>query len=486
VGAAFSRERVLKMHDRMQTFTAEELNKIHDASMDLLKTVGVRFDDNEAIDLFKSNGFKVDGKTVFFSEKNIRRALDTAPSNFKLVARDPAKSVAIGGDDFALAPGYGASFISTIGGLQREATLADYQKFCQLVQTSKVINMNGFLMVAPWDLQAETAHLDMLYSNIVFCDKPFMGSPVSREAARDCINMLGIVWGSKEKRREMPVTASLITPLSPFRYTAEMAGSIIELARYNQACIFGALVMAGSSGPMSLAGLLAQQNAEILAGVTLSQLVNPGSPVIVGGTSAIMDMRTGCLAMGSPEVPKLTSATIQMAKFYKLPARAGCSVTDAHLPDAQAGFESALTLLTAIRNGTNFILHAAGILGSYSAMSFEKFIVDEELCCVVIEILKPIEITDQSIDIDFIKEVGIGGDYLIQTKTLEQCRTAFFLPNMVNRKGYNGWQDDGHKRIDEKAAEVFNDRLSSYVKPDFDPQIEKDLLAYVQKRKNEI
>lgn len=474
------------MYDRMQTFTDEELNRIHDASMDLLKTIGVVFDDNEAIDLFKSNGFKLDGKTVFFTEKNIRRALDTAPSNFKLVARDPAKSVAIGGDDFALAPGYGASFISTIGGLQREATLADYQKFCQLVQTSKVINMNGFLMVAPWDLQAETAHLDMLYSNIDFCDKPFMGSPISREAASDCINMLGIVWGSKEKLREMPATASLITPLSPFRYTTEMAGSIIELARYNQACIFGALVMAGSSGPMSLAGLLAQQNAEILAGVTLAQLVNPGSPVIVGGTSAIMDMRTGCLAMGAPEVPKLTSATIQMAKFYQLPARAGCSVTDAHLPDAQAGFESALTLLTAIRNGTNFILHAAGILGSYSAMSFEKFIIDEELCCVVIEILKPIEITERSIDIDFIKEVGIGGDYLIQTKTLEQCRTAFFLPSMVNRKGYNGWLDDGNKRIEEKAAEDLDDRLLSYVKPEIDPQIEKDLLAYLQKRKSEI
>ena len=465
----------------MQTLNDEELNRIHDASMDLLKTVGVIFDDDEALDLFKANGFKLNGKTVFFTEKDILRALETAPSHFKLVARDPAKSVAIGDNDFALAPGYGASFISTIGGLQRETTLADYHKFCQLVQTSKVINVNGFLMVAPWDLQAETAHLDMLYSNIVFCDKPFMGSPVSREAARDCINMLSIVWGDKEKVKEMTLTASLITPLSPFRYTAEMAGSIIEFSRYNQACVLGALIMAGSSGPMNLAGLLAQQTAEILAGVTLAQLVNPGSPVIVGGTSAIMDMRTGCLAMGAPEVPKITSATIQMAKFYKLPARAGCSVTDAHLADAQAGFESALALLTAIRNGTNFVLHAAGILGSYSAMSFEKFIIDEELCRMVIEILKPIKITEESIDINFIKQVGIGGDYLIQAKTLEQCRTAFFLPNIVNRKGHNGWQDDGHKRIDERAAEVLNDRLTGYLKPDIDPQIEKDLRAYIQK-----
>ena len=469
------------MDDRSQTFSAEELNKIHDASIDLLATVGVQFDDDEAVDLFKSNGFKVDGKTVFFTEKKIRGALDAAPSKFKLVARNPAKSVAIGGDDFALVPGYGASFIISKRGLQREATLADYHKFCQLVQTSEVINVNGFLMVSPWDLPPDSAHLEMLYANIMYCDKPFMGSPLSREAARDCLNMLGIVWGSLEKVKEMSVTVSLITPLSPFRYTAEMAGSIIELARYNQACIFGALLMAGSSGPMSLAGLLAQQNAEILAGVTLTQLANPGAPVIVGGTSAIMDMRTGCLSMGSPEVSRLTSATIQMAKFYNLPARAGCSNTDAHVADAQAGFESALILMTAIRNGSNFVLHAAGILGSYSAMSFEKFIIDEELCRMVIEILKPITISEESIDTNFIKEVGIGGDYLIQKKTLEQCRTAFFLPNLVNRRGYGGWQEDGHPRIDEKAAEVLDDRLSSYIKPDIDPQIEKDLRAYIQK-----
>ena len=469
------------MYDRVHNFSREELNAIHDASMHLLETVGVRFDDDEAVNLFKSNGFKIDDKTVFFTEKNIRRALDTTPPNFKLAARDPVKSVAIGGDNFALVPGYGASFISSNGGLQREATLADYHRFCQLVQTSDVINVNGFLMVSPWDLPPKTAHLEMLYSNIIFCDKPFMGSPLSREAARDCINLLGIIWGSLETLKEMTMTASLITPLSPFQYTAEMAGSIIELARYNQACIFGALVMAGSSGPISLAGLLAQQNAEILAGVALTQLTNPGAPVIVGGTSAILDMRTGCLAMGSPEVVRITAATIQMAKFYDLPARAGCSNTDAHLPDAQAGFESALTLMTAIRNGTNFVLHAAGILGSYSSMSFEKFIIDEELCRMVIETLKPIKIDEESIDTNFIKEVGIGGDYLSQIKTLEQCRTAFFLPNLVNRKSYSGWQEDGHKRIDEKAAEVLEDRVSSYIKPDIDPQIDKDLRAYISK-----
>jgi trimethylamine--corrinoid protein Co-methyltransferase len=473
------------MYDRMTTYTTEALTKIHDGAMNVLKTAGVKFDDDEAIDLFKRAGLKVDDKIVFFSEKIISQALETAPSYFRLDARDPVKGVPIGGDHFALAPGYGAAFIITPDGLQRETTLKDYNDFCKLVQTSAFINVNGFLMVMPADVPSETSHLDMLYSNIVYCDKPFMGSPVSREAAADCIEMTRIVWGSHAKIQETPVTASLITPLSPLQYTVEMAGAVIELARYNQACIFGILILAGASGPISLAGTLVQQTAEILAGVTLTQLVRPGAPVIVGGTSAIMDMRTGCLAMGAPEVSRIASATAQMAKFYNLPARCGCAVTDSQLPDAQAGFESGLNLMTAIRNGSNFVLHAAGILGSYGAMSYEKFIIDEEICGIVLESLKPIEISDHSIDIDLIKKIGIGGDHITHPKTLELCRTAFYLPALMNRKNYAGWQENGGKDIRERAAACLETRLSAYQKPDIDPQIEKDLLTYVKKRKRE-
>jgi trimethylamine--corrinoid protein Co-methyltransferase len=294
--------------------------------------------------------------------------------------------------------------------------------------------------------------------------------------------MAGLVWGGKEKLKTNPVTISLITPLSPLRFTEGMAGSIITLARYNQACIFGALLMAGASGPLGIAGLLVQQNAEILAGVTLTQMVRPGAPVIVGGISAIMDMRTGALSMGAPEVARISSGTVQLAKFYNLPARSGGAVTDAHFPDAQAGFESALNLYIALRNGSNFILHAAGILGAFNAMSFEKFIIDEELCSHVLECLKPVSITDESIDLELIRDVGIGGNYLSHSKTYDQCRTAFYFNNLVNRREFNGWQEAGAKHIKDRATEILNERLAQYVKPDIDPQLEKDLLAYIQKR----
>jgi trimethylamine--corrinoid protein Co-methyltransferase len=170
-----------------------------------------------------------------------------------------------------------------------------------------------------------------------------------------------------------------------------------------------------------------------------------------------------------------------MAKFYKLPARSGSANTDAHFPNAQAGFESALNLSASLQNGSNFILHAAGILGAYNAMSFEKFIIDEEICSQILESLRPVSISDESIDLDSIKEVGIGGNYLTHPKTYEQCRTAFHLSSLVNRDGFSGWQENGAKKINDRAAEILEERLSAYVKPDIDPQLEKDLFSYVQK-----
>ena len=473
------------MYDRMQTFSDEELTKIHDAALHILKKIGARFDDDEAIDIFKKAGLKVDGNIVRFTEKAIDEALASAPSQFELCARNAEKSVVIGNENFGLAPGYGTAFVIDTEGQQRRATMSDYDAFCKLVQTSNVINVNGFLMVMPSDIPAATAYLDMLYANMVLCDKPFMGSPLSRSAANDCINLAGILWGGKDDLPDTPVSASLITPLSPLQYTPEMAGSIVEFSGNNQACVFGVLLMAGSSGPMNLAGILVQQTAEILAGVTLTQLVRAGAPVIVGGTSTIMDMRTGCLAMGAPEVARIAAATMQLAKFYNLPSRSGCAVTDAYLPDAQAGMESALNLMVAVRNGSNFILHAAGILGSYNAMSFEKFAIDEEIGRMTLEYLKPIEVTDAAIDLDLIKEVGVGGEYLTHPKTLEQCRSAFFMPALANRHGYAGWQENGGKRIEHRATDLLKDRLAAYEKPDIDPQIEKDLLTYIEKRKSE-
>ncbi|MEE4114140.1 MAG: trimethylamine methyltransferase family protein, partial [Desulfobacteraceae bacterium] len=199
------------MYDRMQTFTPDQMTRIHDASMELLSSIGVAFNEPEALEIFASKGFKVDGKTVFMTEDQIQKALETAPSRFTVTARDPQKSVAVGEADFVFAPGYGAPFIALPDGSQREATMTDYDNFCKLIQTSTTIDMNGFMMVEPGDVAPETAHLDMIFSSIVLCDKPFMGSPVSKKGARDCVEMASIVWGGKDKLAATgPVSVSLI------------------------------------------------------------------------------------------------------------------------------------------------------------------------------------------------------------------------------------------------------------------------------------
>jgi trimethylamine--corrinoid protein Co-methyltransferase len=472
------------MYDRMPTLTKAQMMKIHNAAMHILSSVGVAFNEEESIDIFKKNGFKVDGKTVFFSEKEVRGALESAPQRFTLAARNPANSVQLGGDDFAFAPGYGAPFIISSEGQKRNATMEDYDNFCKLVQTSKYIDMNGFMMVVPSDIPAETAHLDMLLSSIILCDKPFMGSPVSKEGARDTIEMAGLVWGGKDKIKDTPVTLSLINPLSPLQFTEEMAGSLIELARYGQACVLASLAMAGAFGPVEIAGVLAMQNAEILAGLTLAQLVRPGVPIIYGSSSSPMDMRTGGLSIGAPELSMIVSCTAQMARFYHLPSRSGGGLTDANFPDAQAGIQSAMALITAARNGINFILHACGILGAYVAMSYEKFIIDEELCGMVKKLIESIEISDATIDLATIEEVGIGGNYLTQPKTFELCRTAFFLPELMTVQDFDGWQSAGGKRADERASGLLNKRLANYEKPDIDPAMESELSKYVTRRKS--
>jgi trimethylamine--corrinoid protein Co-methyltransferase len=469
------------MYDRLQELNKKQMSAIHDSSMDILKHTGIGFKDEDARALFQKHGFKIDGNTVFFEEKQVMKALETAPRQFAVRARDQDKNVSIGGDDYVLAPGYGAPFVTDRKGEQREATLADYETFCKLVQTSPFINMNGFMMVEPSDVPAGTAHLDMILSNILFCDKPFMGSPVNRQAVADCMDMATMVWGDRAK--EEPVTVSLINSLSPLAFSEEMSGSLIELARHGQACIVAALIMAGSSGPITVAGVLAQQNAEILAGLTLGQLVRPGVPIIYGSTSAPTDMRTGALSIGAAEVSIFISCAAQMARFYNLPSRSGGGLTDSHIPDMQAGVQSSFGLLTAVRSGINFILHAAGIVGGYIGMSFEKFMIDEELCGMVRCLFKPVEVSDETLQTELIKQVGAGGEFLSLDETLARCRSEYFFPEIMKAVDHNGWKLSGGMPADERAAQLMEKRLSSYERPDIDSELEKDLRNFVKKRK---
>jgi len=468
------------MYERMHILTQSDKNKIHAATMEILKDMGIKFHDPEAVDIFKHHGFEVDGITVQMKEAQIQQALNTVPNEFKLFARNPEKSVIVGGEHLVLAPGYGASLMITPEGKQRSGLMADFDNFCRLVQTSKVVDMSGCLMIDPSDRNPKQAHLDMLKSCITLCDKPFIGSSTSREAVLDSMEMAGIAWGGKDKIRDRPVMIGMISSLSPLQYSVEMSNALIEYARHGQASMIGLLMMAGTTGPVTLPGLLALQNAEMLAGVVLSQLVNPGAPVVYGSTSTATDMRTGGLATGAPELSMIQNATAQMAKFYNLPHRGSGGLTDAHCPDLQAGIESTLALTATITSGTNFILHACGILGSYQSMSFQKFLADEEICGMLRRMLKPLEVTEERLNLDTIKSVGIGNEYLTHPNTLTHCRTEFHQSDVMSREDFTTWQDNGRQSLPDRLLIAFEKRLQAYVKPDIDPAVERDLERYTQ------
>jgi trimethylamine--corrinoid protein Co-methyltransferase len=470
----------------MQALTPSDLMQIHDASVDILGRVGVAFNHEEALNIFKAKGFKVDGKTVFMDESKIRQALASIPPHFILSARNPQKSVQIDIKNFVAAPGYGAPYISTSTGHRRKGTLQDYENFCRLIHTSKQIDVNGYLMVEPRDRPSKLAYLDMMLSNIVLCDKPFMCSTASKQAVEDSLEMAAIVFGGRQNIQDRPVVIGLINSRSPLQFGQEMTGSLIALARCGQPCMVTSVIMSGMSGPVNLAGALALQNAEVLAGLTLTQLVRAGTPLIYGSASAPIDMKTGAMAIGAPELSIIISATTQMARFYNLPSRCGGGLTDAHIPDAQAAVESAFSLLAAVSKGVNFILHACGILSSYMCMSFEKFVLDEEALAMIRRMTVPFEVSDDTLSLSAIEKVGIGGQFLTQPKTLELCWSEFFIPEIMKRKNYPKWRDGGSQRVDEIASDVVHRRFSEYRKPDLDPVLASRLSAFVTQRKQEV
>lgn len=473
------------MYDRMQTLSSESLGKIHDASMEILKNTGVAFNEPNALTIFKDKGFKVESSTVFFTEQQIQTALAHAPSRFILHARNPEHDVVIGEDDFVFAPAYGAPFIAKPDGTHRPGTLADYKDFCKLVQTSKHVDMNGYLMVEPSDVAPETAGLDMVLANLLLCDKAFMGCQTDRQIACDLIEMLTIAFcqGDKEKLRDKAYSVSLINALTPLQYAEEMAGALIELATHGQAVVVANMVIGGTSGPVPLPGILALINAEVLAGITLAQLVNPGTPVIYGSTSSITNFRTGTALVGVAEQAQLVSTTAQMARFYQLPCRSGGGLCDAHLPDAQAGYEGGMHLMTAVRNGVNFILHACGQMAGHISMSFEKFLIDEEFCGMLRKLIKPMEINAENLDVATISEIGIGGQYLTHPKTFRLCRSEYFQPQLFSHEIHEAWTKGGRLRIDETAQKILKKRLEEYREPQMDSGIKETLIEYVNHRK---
>lgn len=467
----------------LQELCTSQKDLLHEAALAILARTGFLFHSDRALEIFKRHGLKVDGQKVFITEQAISKALTQAPSRFTLQARNQVHNVDVGGGDLAMAAGYGAPFVTDPDGSLRTATMADYENFGKLIHTSDQIGINNFLVVEPGDLDPAKAYLDMLLTTMLVSDKPMMSCPLSKTAFEDNVALANILFGGSEAIHNKPVMFPTINPLSPLQFSEEMADAIIGHAEWGQPVAVTNVIQGGVSGPIKIAGLLAVQIAEVLAGLVLTQLVNPGCPFLFGNSSCPVDMRTGGIALGGPETSTIFGIGVQMARYYKLPSRVGGALTDSHKPDIRAGLESALIQFAAISRGTDIIVHAAGILGSYLSMSFEKFVIDEELNGMLRKVMAPVDISTKSIDLEAIDQVGPGGQHLTRPETLKHCRTEYFTPRFLLRRSHGEWVDRGSPGSDREATAHVQARLAAYQRPDLDPGIERDLKAYVKKRK---
>jgi trimethylamine--corrinoid protein Co-methyltransferase len=368
----------------------------------------------------------------------------------------------------------------TASGEKRNATMEDYRRFCRLIQTSEVVNVSGFLIVDPEGSPRDTYHRDMLYSTMTLCDQPLMGSPLSRSAMQDAVEMARILFGHApdEEHPMQTVMISNINSLSPLQFSKEMADAMIVSARNKQAVIIAGAGIMGATSPILPAGHIAVQTACILAGLVLTQLVHPGSPVVYGGGGSQLDMQSASYYNGSPETLAAIRATGAMAKYYNLPVRSGGGLNDAHGLDFQAGAQSAMALMCTLQAGIDFILHACGILASYMAMSYEKFIADEELILGIQKMDNPIPVNADTVDMETVQEVGACGEYLTHRRTLEFCRSAFMPTRVMNRLAFDPWQAVGAPDVYTRTAKVLEERLERYCKPDLEPGLEKDLKRF--------
>lgn len=460
-------------------FSTKDLEQIHEATLKVLETTGLVFTHEPARDIFAKAGCKIDGKRVFFPRALVEQQIKNAPSRFTLYARNPEKNVVIGGDQIAFMPCYGAPFVHDLENGRRAGTLEDYANFAKLACHSPHLDITGGMMAEPNDIPVARRNAERLYSSMVHSDKPFMGAGTGEADAKQTIEMASLVFGSREEMADRPPFISILCSLTPLGFDEAMCGGIMAYAKAGMPQLISSLAIAGATAPVTMEGTLVVQNAEILAGITLAQLVREGTPVVFAGSSSAAAMRYGTLSIGAPEMAVNTAATAQMGRFYGLPVRGGGALTDSKTVDSQAAYEAMMTMMTASLSGVNFVLHSAGILEGYMTASYEKFMIDTEICGMCKRIKRGPEITAEKLALEVINSVGPGGEFLTHPHTFKHFKQELYAPLMEERDNYDTWISKGGLSIEQRASMRYKQILENYEVPEMDGGSRKDLDAYM-------
>jgi trimethylamine---corrinoid protein Co-methyltransferase len=463
----------------------DQLEAIHGQSLRVLEDIGMDVLHAEARDILRKAGANVAGERVRIGRDIVEQALTTPPAEFTFHARNPAHNIRIGGKWIAFAPVGGPPNCSDLDRGRRPGTLADNGNFVKLAQFFNCIHTAGGGSVDALDVHASIRHLAIMRNKLRFSDKvPFVPS-TGRHRLLDSLEMARMARGiSWEQMTAEPSTYTVINTNSPLKLDGPMAMGIIEMARRSQICVVTPFTLAGAMAPVTLAGALVQQNAEALAGLALSQLAKPGAPFVYGGFTSNVDMKSGAPAFGTPEYMKACLIGGQLARRYRLPYRTS-STNAANSVDAQAAYESVFSLWGAIMGGGNVIQHAAGWMEGGLVASYEKFALDADLLQMLVEFLKPLEVTEDTMGFSAIQEVGPGGHFFGAQHTLERYATAFYQPMISDWRNFQQWQESGSPQAAQKAHAVWKKALEQYAEPATDPAITEELDAFVARRSAE-
>ena len=465
----------------------DELESIHLKSLRVLDELGVRVLHSGARDIMRKHGARVDDDTemVHFDPELIMSLVDHAPASFRLHARNSSNDVVFGENECVFAMMASAPNASCLDHGRRTGNREDYQNFLKLSQMHNVLQLNVGYPVEPVDLHAGTRHLDCIHDLLTLTDKSLGIYSLGAERNRDGIEMVRIARGvSRDELLEQPSVMTVINTNSPLQLDIPMMQGIIEMASAGQVLIMTPFTLAGAMAPVTIAGALVQQNAEALAVIAFAQMIKAGTPIIYGGFTSNVDMKSGSPAFGTPEYMQAQIVGGQLARRYNLPYRSS-NVCAANTVDAQAAYESVFSLWGCINGQANLVMHGAGWMEGGLCCSYEKTILDIDLLQMVAEFLKPLDCSDEALGFEAMADVGPAGHFFATEHTQQRYRDAFYSPIISDWRNFETWQEAGSPDAMQKANAEWKKRLALYEEPTIDAAIAEELTEFVERRKEE-
>ena len=470
----------------LNLLSEEGLELIESNADRILLETGMEFrEDPEILDIFAQAGCDVNGERVRFAPGFCRKTIHaTAPATFSQHARNPEKTVRFGGDATILCPSWGPPFVHDLDRGRRYATHEDFQSLVRLHHTIPWLHHSGGVVCEPVDLPANKRHLDMLYGHIRWSDRPFMGAFIGAERAGHAIDMARIVFGHKFVA-ENPVLYCVSNTNAPLVMDAHMSGALKTYARAGQPVACTPWVLTGAMSPCTVAGTLAQVLAEAMASLTLVQLTNPGAPCVMGSFASTMSMQSGAPTFGTPEAGQMVLSAGQLARRLGVPLHTVGTLSASKIPDAQSQQEGTWGLMMAMFAGANLINHATGWLEGGLVTSFEKTIIDADLCGKLARFFEGIDLSENAQAMEAIASTGPGQHFLGSEHTQANFLNALFRPETPDNNSFEQWSAAGERDTAQRANALWKARLDAYEDPGLDPAIDEELKDYIARRKAE-